>query len=96
MRARLRQFQPSGEADAAAAARDPCHFAFQAHAASCEIPNMRDDLDFNDASYPAGLRCCADEKLSARIIDCARMKSTSARNRRSWIKATPNRFCFYS
>jgi hypothetical protein len=36
----------------------------------------------------AGLRFCADKKPSARIVDCARMKSTSARNRRSWIKAT--------
>jgi len=36
-------------------------------------------------------QACADGDPSARIADCARMKSTSARNRRSWIKATPSR-----
>jgi len=32
------------------------------------------------------LQGCADEKLSARIVDYARMKSISAHNRRSWMK----------
>src|SRR5450759_2525363 len=35
--------------------------------------------------FAAEPRCCADKKPSARIVDCARMKSTSARNRRSCI-----------
>jgi hypothetical protein len=38
--------------------------------------------------------CCADEKPSARIIDCARMKSASVRNRRSWIKANLSALVF--
>jgi len=41
--------------------------------------------DLSRTPVVAGLRYCADEKPSARITDCVRMKSTSARNRRSWI-----------
>jgi hypothetical protein len=41
-----------------------------------------------------GDRTCADGGPSARIADCARTKSTSARNRRSCTKATPTALAF--
>ncbi len=42
------------------------------------------------------VRTCADGAPSARIADCVRMKSTSARNRRYWKKATTKQFLFLS
>jgi len=35
------------------------------------------------------VRTCANGVPSARIVDCARMKSASVHNRRSWIKGKP-------
>ena len=45
--------------------------------------------DSNRAPTVAQVSGCADEKPSVRIIDCARMKSASVRNRRSWIEPSP-------
>jgi len=41
--------------------------------------------DSNRAPAVAEVSLCADEKPSARILDCARMKSASVRNRGSRI-----------
>src|SRR5450830_1224794 len=51
----------------------------------------RDVARTRQATSSCNAGACADGGPSARILDCARMKSTSARNRRSLMKPTPNR-----